>query len=1264
MLYRRAAGVHVRGARTSQSLCNRAWKSILIRSRLYGVTVRVVSIGGGGGGGSYLDYLDEKLKREKQRQLEAERRMEEASEKGLAADQVMQLEAELEAATLAVADAGQELAEYYSKSVTSFWHGDGAQRLGLSGRVEKEDLAAVYEGVDPSSGERLGRKFGESSVRGFDATFAVPKEVSILWADADVATRVEIEKAVVDAAKAVLDDVVGARAATRMRTAGPGEWLAEDRSPVRVNAEGPAIAVIPEFTSRAGDPHMHVHSVISSKVYEPMSERFLALDARTLVMEQQAMSGMFAVGLEAELYIRLGVDWGGRVTRFSRGINGIDRDLVDVFSTRHQQTKDGLAERSERFEEAMGHAPTPQQAYRLQVQAQRETRASKDPEQLLFDEWQTRISEHTGLERGELARRVVGRDDPASIDSWPTVETRISAAVKELVDQKSSFTRGDLMAEIARVQPVGAYATNAVEAIQKINAETDQALETFGREVTVAGTDEPVRKYTTDEVLEQEIRIFTHLETASSKHVPANPAVIDHAPDYLDSLQLQAAGRAASTSGFEMVEGLAGAGKTSTLKTAVDTLEAQDREAFGLAPSSIAADVLASETGMSTDNISKFLWEHTERDNGPSDKFDLSPGSTLFVDEAGMVSTPHWAQLTELAASHDWRIVAVGDPYQFSAVGRGGVFAHALATLPSHRISRLEQVHRFNNDWEGQASAGIRAGDHQALDPYFAHGRIHTIDPDAQGSMGDVIARAVARYRIHQVQGHDVALFATTNDTVDQLNHTVQLLRANNGDLGEQIPGINKRLHVGDQIETRRNDRDLVTDRGRYVKNRDRWTITEHTQNGVTVKGASGTVTLPHDYINDHVNLAYAQTAHASQGRTIDGVAITVIDPDGPALDRAGLYVPLTRGKHANEVFLQAANDTAARQILEDALDRRWIDAPAISHIQTQPTQQPAPDPVVQPEPQVEQLQLQLDTARKIVDPGPRRSRAVPPDPEYHQPSLIQEPAPPEQPLQLDIDTASPPPPATQVFVPPTKQILPKGTQPAPTPPDATLPPNELADHVMTVITLGPVAVETAQKELERNTRTHNETIAKYKAIDAEYDQLLETRNTLAENPPPLWKPIKPWENTLTGYDQTLDRLNQTRNDLADQAASLKNDRKFWTQYVTPQARQQYKHAQTVVANDQLAHGHNQLTNPDVIARLGQPPTNPQARHAWQTAAGAISQRSLFAQHQDHDNPNHYSINRHLKHAVTTTTKELGQHVGPENVPALQGPSAGRGLSL
>ena len=109
------------------------------------VTVRVVSFSGGAVGGAYLDYLHDKLDREAEREIEADQ----------------------------ARDHGDEgLADYYANSIKSFWHGEGATRLGLSGAVGKEDLAAIFAGVDPSSGERMGRKFGDKSVRGFDTTFA------------------------------------------------------------------------------------------------------------------------------------------------------------------------------------------------------------------------------------------------------------------------------------------------------------------------------------------------------------------------------------------------------------------------------------------------------------------------------------------------------------------------------------------------------------------------------------------------------------------------------------------------------------------------------------------------------------------------------------------------------------------------------------------------------------------------------------------------------------------------------------------------------------------------------------------------------------------------------------------------------------------------------------------------------------------------------------------------------------------------------------
>ena len=55
--------------------------------------------------------------------------------------------------------------------------------------------------------------------------------------------------------------------------------------------------------------------------------------------------------------------------------------------------------------------------------------------------------------------------------------------------------------------------------------------------------------------------------------------------------------------------------------------------------------------------------------------------ATTIVDEAGTASTPKLAALARLADQYQWRVVLVGDPRQFSAVGRGGMFGHLVDNL-------------------------------------------------------------------------------------------------------------------------------------------------------------------------------------------------------------------------------------------------------------------------------------------------------------------------------------------------------------------------------------------------------------------------------------------------------------------------------------------------------------------------------------------------------------------------------------------------------
>ena len=61
--------------------------------------------------------------------------------------------------------------------------------LGLDGVVDDEAFLAVMAGLHPTTGERLGRRFGDGSVRGFDATFSAPKSVSVLFAIGDEQLR-------------------------------------------------------------------------------------------------------------------------------------------------------------------------------------------------------------------------------------------------------------------------------------------------------------------------------------------------------------------------------------------------------------------------------------------------------------------------------------------------------------------------------------------------------------------------------------------------------------------------------------------------------------------------------------------------------------------------------------------------------------------------------------------------------------------------------------------------------------------------------------------------------------------------------------------------------------------------------------------------------------------------------------------------------------------------------------------------------------------
>ena len=223
-----------------------------------------------------------------------------------------------------------------------------------------------------------------------------------------------------------------------------------------------------------------------------------------------------------------------------------------------------------------------------------------------------------------------------------------------------------------------------------------------GRSVWVAPTS---RHMTSDRILGEEDYIISWAMEAQDAE-PEPSATVD--VEGLDVMQAEVAGAVAGNDRLVLAVGPAGAGKTTTLRTAVNDLHDNSRQVFGVAPSAKAARVLERETGVRSDTLAKLLHEWERRDRPPGAEFALRPGATVLVDEAGMVGTFALVRLISLAERQDWRLVLIGDHHQLQAVGRGGMFHELCRT---GRAIELDRIHRFTEPWEAAASLQLRHGD-------------------------------------------------------------------------------------------------------------------------------------------------------------------------------------------------------------------------------------------------------------------------------------------------------------------------------------------------------------------------------------------------------------------------------------------------------------------------------------------------------------------------------------------------------------------------
>jgi hypothetical protein len=115
---------------------------------------------------------------------------------------------------------------------------------------------------------------------------------------------------------------------------------------------------------------------------------------------------------------------------------------------------------------------------------------------------------------------------------------------------------------------------------------------------------------------------------------------------------------------------------------------------------------------------------------------------------------------------------------------------------------------------------------------------------------------------------------------------------------------------AGDLVATRRNDHQLD------VANRDSWTVTHVLRDGALTVTSSdgGRRELPADYVREHVELAYATTAHGAQGSTTTAAHLVL----GDHTTAASAYVAMTRGHERNVIHVAPRTRRAREQ---------WVDA-------------------------------------------------------------------------------------------------------------------------------------------------------------------------------------------------------------------------------------------------------------------------------------------------------------------------------------------------
>ncbi len=841
----------------------------------------------------------------------------------------------------------------------SEWQGRLAQQWGLQGAVGSEHFARLSEGQHPQTEAQLVRhqtsktyegKYGRevTSVEhraGWDATFSAPKSVSLTaLVGGDDRVR-EAHRESVRVALGELERYTQARIGNVHAPETTGKFIA---------------ATFEHDTARPVEgyaaPQLHTHAVIFN-VTERDSGQTRALQPQEMFASQHYATGVY----RSELAMRL-QGLGYELERGKHGqpeIKGYTKEYLEASSPRREQIQDHLRELGI---DGAGAA---------QVAAHR----TRDRKELLSPEEVLQRHRELAAQHGHQADRVVaqarehgqrhayGSDKERSMGH---ARQAVTYAREHLFERSAvQDRRAILEAALNRGMGQTTHAHVGHEFERRVQA--GEFLE-----VRHAGAGQ---QYTTAAMLRMEREIVARIEEGNRRGyndpMLVSPQVRiatgDRHPE-LNRGQRQVVDEVfLSREKIVGMDGIAGAGKTTTLAVIREGAQAEGYKVEGFAPTSRAAQKLA-EAGMETSTLQRHLTRGQRPDTGERCLYVL--------DESSLASTKQVHEFVNRLHPND-RVLLVGDRRQHEAVEAGRPFAQ-LQVAGMKTVNLDEIVRQKDPELKQVVEQLARNEVREAVQGLERQGRVHevknhedriaaitkeyakspkstlVVSPDNRSRAeinlaihGELQARGVVSKEEHRVQTLVPRQELTGAErTWAERYEAGDVLRYSRGSKetgigkGEyaRVTGIdaaNNRITV--EIEDRHGAKPMhvtydprrqqgvsvyreetrsfsVGDRIQFtapaqdlkVANRELGTIASIGQDGrIGLKMDGGREVQLDPRAHPHLDHGYAVTSHSSQGQTADRVLIHV-DTELAAKDLLNsrmAYVSVSRGAHDAQIF-------------------------------------------------------------------------------------------------------------------------------------------------------------------------------------------------------------------------------------------------------------------------------------------------------------------------------------------------------------------------